>query len=136
MCYFGKEFIFAMKKALIAITSITLFSSTAWSQGMRDTIQEYESSKQCFSDEIGGSKEVCLYGNGNVHHCPDLVFAYGLISDCAEARVFGKLNHRFRDDGELTEFYKEGRNLIKYWCYEGAYMKCDGKPEKVVYYPL
>ena len=132
-----------MIKALIAITSIALCSSSALSQGMRDTMREYNSSERCFSDEKDGDDKWCLYGNGNVHHCPELLYTLGLAEKCTDTSVVGKLNRRFRYTysvgsvaTELHEYYLEGGNLIKYWCYEGAYMKCDGRPEKVVYYPL
>ena len=124
-----------MKRALVAIASITLFSSSVLSQGMRDTMREYNSSEQCFSEKRGGKKEVCLYGNGNIHYC-----FFVQTGDCTDGFVDGKINRRMRVDSvtytELTEYYMEGGNLVKYSCVEGVYMQCDGRPEKVVYYPL
>ena len=132
-----------MKKVLIAITSITLLSSSAFSQGMRDTLREYNSSERCFGDEKDDSEKWCPYGNGNIHYCPDFLYTYGLSEKCADTSVVGKLNHRFRYTysvgnvaTELHEYYLEGGNLVNYWCYEGAYMKCDSRPEKRVFYPL
>ena len=123
-----------MEKVLIAIASLALLSSPSLSQGMRDAIREYDSYARCFSKEKGGNIEVCLYGNGNIHFCPGLN-----VEDCAGRFLDGKINRRMRHVltyVELTEYYVEEGNLVKYYCDEGAYMQCDGRPDKVVYYPL
>jgi len=126
-----------MKKALIAFTSIVLFSSPALSQGMRDTLNNYNASERCFRSKDWNEKhpEYCLYGNGNIHSC------YWTNGSCWEGVIYGKLNQRFREtipnlSARLYEYYLEKGNLVRYKCFEGNYMQCDSRPEKDVYYPF
>ena len=119
-----------MLRLIAAAFVFALIPSPSSSQGMRDAMNSYSSSK-AFTDTPGSTvPDYAVYGNGDVHLCLN-------SGNCLDGTLYGKLGKRFRDAPYLREFYIENGNLlVEYWCVEGGYMQCDGSVEKDVYFPF
>ena len=63
------------------------------------------------------------------------VSSEGIVTFKSNGIVTGRINERYRRDGQLHEFYIENGNLIEYNCYEGSMWQCKDEVEQRIYYP-
>ena len=126
-----------MNKLVAAFFALALITPPAVSQGMRDSYQGYQEMTLFLDPQpILNKRHVyALFGDGSVHWCNTSDKQINAMI-CKNGRKWGVLNQRFRSNtGGLYEHYIENGNLVQYSCREGAYMECNGSPNKTVMTP-